>query len=366
MVSKRAQQVESGAGYARFFTLARQLKNPCNLSWGQPHWDVEESIKQAAIDAIQAGRNAYTPVEGIEPLRTAVKANYTQRGFVPEEVVVTPGVTGGLLLSILALADPGDEIVMADPYYLASKSLALLFGCVPRFVNTYPDFKWRREALEAAITPKTKAIIVTSPANPTGHLLSHEEAQMIADVAAKHDLWIIHDELYWPFNYVGRDVLLAKLHPKTITLNGFSKSHSMTGWRVGVAVGPAEILRTFVHLQQYCHICAPSVGQWAAIAALDMHPHEGVDNYRRNRDYLVDNLKSHYELINPQGAFFIYLKAPKGMKGSEFSERAAVDHQLLMFPGNVFSEQDTHVRVSYGVDDSSLERGVELLKKMAV
>ena len=139
----------------------------------------------------------------------------------------------------------------------------------------------------------------------------------------------------------------------------------MTGWRVGVACGPAEIMRTFVHLQQYCHICAPSVGQWAAIAALDLPPHEGVADYRRKRDLVVSELRDHYDLVEPGGAFFIYLRAPHGMKGSAFSEKAALEHQLLIFPGNVFSEQDTHVRVSYGVDDASLERGIGLLQKMA-
>jgi aspartate aminotransferase/aminotransferase len=364
MVSRRAKLVDELAGYAKFFTLARQLRDPCNLSWGQPHLDVDELIKQRAVEAILSGKNAYTPVEGIEPLRTAVTEHYRKRGYEPEAVVVTPGVSPALMLSILALADPGDEIVMSDPYYLALKPLALILGCTPKFVNTYPDFKWRRDRLEAAITPKTKMIMVTSPANPTGHLLSHEEAQIIADVARKHDLWIVHDELYWPYNYADRDVLLAKYYPKTITLNGFSKSHSMTGWRVGVAVGPAEVLRSFVNVQQYCSICAPSIGQWAAIAALDVPP-LGATDYGTNRNYAVEELSRHYDLVPPQGAFFIYLKAPKGMKGSEFSERAAMEHQLLMFPGNVFSEQDTHVRVSYGVDPTSLERGIAILKKMS-
>ena len=365
MLSQRAKNISSTTGYSQFFELAARIKNPCNLSIGQPHFDVPEPIKQAAVDAMRNGGNAYTPVEGLLTLRQAVLQQYAEKGNPQEGVVITSGVTGGLVLSLLAVMDPGDEVVMSDPYYLANKHLTRILGGTPVYVDTYPDFRWKAEKLAAVITPRTKAIMVTSPSNPTGQMLTEQEAEAIVAIARKQDLWILYDQVYEVYDYVQRPIALSQFYPKTITLNGFSKSHSMTGWRVGTAAGSTEVTHTLTNLQQYCHICPPSLGQWGALTAMRTSTAPQVAAYKKNRDRMVAALQPYYDFCIPEGAFFIFMPAPQGMTGSAFSSYAAEKEGLLIFPGNVFSERDTHTRVSFAVDEAMLDRGIHLLQKMA-
>lgn len=363
-VSRRIQRLNA-SGIRRMFDLAAKLKNPINLSIGQPHFDMPEEVKQAAIQAIEAGRNSYTQTQGLLPLRERLLYQYAERGIPQEEGFITSGVTGGLFLAMISLCDPGDEIVMTDPYFVFNRGLAELFEIVPKLVDTYPDFRWRRERLEEAITSKTRAIIVTSPANPTGMTCSEEELKMIAEVARQHDLWVIYDEIYAAFNYDAPHLNMASYYPeKTITLGGFSKSHSMTGWRIGTAVGPKEALSQMLKLQQYSYVCAPTVGQWAALSAIDIVMEEAIADYKRKRDYLFSELSPFYNMVKPDGAFYMFIEAPHGMGGEEFVLKA-LDHNLIVVPGKVFSQHDTHFRLSFAASDETIERGVEVLRELA-
>src|SRR5260221_135006 len=225
-VSRRALGVDA-SGIRKVFDLAARMKDPINLSIGLPDFDVPEVAKAAGIEAIRAGHNRYTPTQGIEPLRVRLRADLSKEiGRDVGEVLITSGVSGGLMLAILATIDPGDEAIFLDPYFVMYKHLLTLAGGTPVAVDSYPDFRFYPDRVEKAITPKTKLLILNSPANPTGAVLSEAEVRSAVDVAKKHDLLIISDEIYEPFLYdVGEARRLpspATHYDKTLILRGFS------------------------------------------------------------------------------------------------------------------------------------------------
>jgi aspartate aminotransferase/aminotransferase len=281
------------------------------------------------------------------------------------EVLITSGVSGGLLLAILATIDPGDEAIFLDPYFVMYKHLMTMAGGKSVIVDSYPDFRFHADRVERAITPRTKLLILNSPSNPTGVLMTDAEVRAAVDLAKKHDLLILSDEIYEPFLYDAPRGLpsAAKLYDRTIILRGFSKSHAMTGWRLGYAAGPAEVVAQMTKLQQYTFVCAPSPLQYAALKAMDVPMDAAVAAYRRKRDIVFDGLSKKFELVKPEGAFYIFPKAPKGMTASDFVAQA-IENNVLIIPGNVFSERDTHFRISYATTDEKLRQGVEVLNKL--
>jgi aspartate aminotransferase/aminotransferase len=274
-------------------------------------------------------------------------------------------VSGGLLLAILATIDPGDEAIFLDPYFVMYKHLMTLAGGKSVIVDSYQDFRFHPDRVEKAITPHTKLLILNSPSNPTGIVMSEAEVKSAVDLAKKHDLLIISDEIYEPFLYDAPRGLAspAKLYDRTLVLRGFSKSHAMTGWRLGYAAGPDAIISQMTKLQQYTFVCAPSPLQHAALKALDVPMRQAVDEYRLKRDLVCGRLSGKFEIARPQGAFYIFPKAPAGRLGSEFVAKA-IEKNVLMIPGNVFSEKDTHFRISYATTNEKLERGCEILLSM--
>ena len=370
-ISHRALGVDA-SGIRKVFDLAAKMKDPINLSIGLPDFDVPEVAKSAAIDAIRSGQNRYTPTQGIEPLRTRLRADLSKEiGRDIGEVLITSGVSGGLFLAILAVIDPGDEAIFLDPYFVMYKHLLTMAGGKSVIIDSYPDFRFPVERVEQAITRRTKMLILNSPSNPTGVVMSGAEVRAAVEIAKKHDLLLLSDEIYEPFLY---DSILspqssilpspAKLYEKTIILRGFSKSHAMTGWRIGYAAGPAEIIAQMTKLQQYTFVCAPSPLQHAALKALDVPMTDAVAAYRRKRDIVYEGLRGKFELVKPAGAFYIFPKAPAGQTASEFVARA-IENNVLIIPGNVFSERDTHFRISYATTDEKLQKGCEILGELA-
>ncbi len=259
--AERMNRIDA-SGIRKVFAMAATLKDPINLSIGQPDYDVDEAVKETAIDQIRAGFNKYTQTWGIDELREETIAYYKRRFGAPiENVMITGGVSGGLFLALLATINPGDEVIFADPYFVMYKHLTNLLGGVCKTVDTYPDFKLRPDAVERVITPKSKLLIVNSPSNPTGVTLTRDEMRALAEVARRHDLLVISDDIYDIFNYDGPPSTMAGLCEHTLVLNGFSKSAGMTGWRIGFAAGPKDIINEMNTLQQYTFVCAPSFAQ---------------------------------------------------------------------------------------------------------
>lgn len=373
-ISRRAQGVDA-SGIRKVFDLAAKMKDPINFSIGLPDFDVPEPIKLAAIESIQRGDNRYTQTQGIAPLRERLRKELsTEIGRDVGEVLITSGVSGGLLLAILSVIDPGDEAIFLDPYFVMYKHLLTVAGGKAVAVDSYPDFRFHADRVEKAITPRTKMLMLNSPSNPTGTVLSEAEIRSAVDVARKHDLLLLSDEIYEPFLYdiqraagSGQQAALyspAAIYEKTIILRGFSKSHAMTGWRLGYAAGPAEIIAQMTKLQQYTFVCAPSPLQYAALKAMDVQMTSAVEAYRRKRDIVADKLSKKFEIVRPAGAFYIFPKAPSGITASDFVTKA-IEHNVLIIPGNVFSERDTHFRISYATTDEKLVQGCDILNSLA-
>lgn len=356
MISKRSMSVDS-SGIRKVFDLAAKLHNPVDLSIGVPNFGPTKALQQAITGAVEAGKNSYTPSQGIEPLRNLVSSG------LPAErnAMITSGVSGGLMLSYLAILDPGDEILIPDPFFCIYRDLAHIVSAKPVLWNTYPSFRVNPGSIENIITPATKAIVIGSPANPTGYSLTQEELDTLVSLAREHDLWLIYDEIYSLFEFDHEHALPD--YEKAIVLGGFSKSHGITGWRVGYAHGSEEIIEQMIKLQQYTFVCAPSIAQFALAEAPSLDVEATVRDYRAKRDFLVEALSSSFELETPGGAFYLFPKAPEGVGGSRFVERC-IQENLLIVPGNVFSNQDTHFRISFSASQETLERGVEILKRL--
>ena len=370
-VSRRAQGVDA-SGIRKVFDLAARMKDPINLSIGLPDFDVPEVAKAAAVESIRRGDNRYTQTQGIAPLRERLRADLSAEfGRDVGDVIVTSGVSGGLMLAIQAVIDPGDEAIFLDPYFVMYKHLLTLAGGRPVAVDSYPDFRFHADRVEAAITDRTKLLILNSPSNPTGIVMTEAEVRAAVEIARKHDLLILSDEIYEPFLYDGPAVGTAnglpspaKLDDRTVVLRGFSKSHAMTGWRLGYAFGPAEIIAQMAKLQQYTFVCAPNPFQHGALAALDVPMGDHVAAYRKKRDLVAERLGRKFEIQGPQGAFYIFPKAPARQSATEFVARA-IEHNVLVIPGNVFSERDTHFRISYATTDEKLAKGCDVLCRLA-
>jgi aspartate aminotransferase len=352
------------SGIRKVFDRAATMKNPINLSIGQPDFDVPEPIQLAAIEAIRSRKNGYSQTQGIAPLREKLQAQVdADFGHADRKLAITSGTSGGLLLAILALVNPGDEVIVFDPFFVMYTALIKIAGGTPVIVDTYPDFRIDRTRLESAITPRTKLILHNSPANPTGALASEAEVKMLAELTAKHNIALISDEIYREFCYEQPLISPAKYNDQTIVIDGFSKTYGITGWRLGHAPGPAEVIETMMKMQQYTFVCAPQPAQWAGIAALDVDMSPYVASYKKRRDQLIDGLSDLFDITVPGGAFYMFPRAPWGT-GTEFVN-AAIENNLLIIPGNIFSEHDTHFRISYAATEETIAKGIEVLRKVA-
>lgn len=353
------------SGIRKVFDLASTLTDPVNLSIGQPDFDVPEQVRLACIDAVQSRKNGYALTQGMPVLREKLQAEIDQQlGHQDRSVFVSSGTSGGLVLAMLSLVNPGDEVILFDPFFVMYPSLVKLVGGVPVLVDTYPDFRIDCERVAEAITSKTKLILLNSPANPTGVTATAQEIQDLAELAQQHNVAILSDEIYSRFCYDSAFVSPAQFNDQAIVIDGFSKSHAMTGWRVGMVHGPTEIIETMTKLQQYTFVCAPQPAQWAAAAAMDVNIDQHIADYRQKRDRLVAGLAPHYDLVAPHGAFYVFPRVPGTRTGNEFV-RQAIENNLLIIPGNIFSQHDTHFRVSYAADNSTIDRGIEILRGLA-
>ncbi|QDT96693.1 pyridoxal phosphate-dependent aminotransferase [Gimesia aquarii] len=361
-ISDRMHLIDA-SGIRKVFDLAANMKNPINLSIGQPHFDTPEPVKDALCQAVRDGKNAYSQTQGIAPLIEKIQARVdAEYHHDDRQVFISSGTSGALMLVLNALVNPGDEVIVFDPYFVMYSHLAKVVGAKLVFVETYPDFSIDIEKVRAAITDRTKLILFNSPSNPTGYVATEAETRDLAELAAEKNVALVSDEIYRSFCYDHSFVSPARFNENVIVIDGFSKSHSMTGHRLGFVHGPQSIMQQMIKLQQYTFVCAPQPIQWAGLAALDYDVSERVEEYRQKRDLMRDRLSGRYEISGAEGAFYMFLKAPWGT-GTEFCMEA-IKNNLLIIPGNVFSNHDSHFRISYAQENPILEQGAEILNRL--
>ena len=362
-IAERMAKLEV-SGIRKVFELGRSLKDPVNLSIGLPDFDVPEPAKIAAKEAIDHGANSYTVTQGIPELRAKILADIRKTyKHSDRELFITSGTSGGLALAILCTINPGDEVIIFDPYFVMYPHFVHLAGGKAVFVDTYPDFQMDVSKVEAALTAKTKAIIVNSPANPTGVLHNRDALREVALLAKERNILLMSDEVYRLFAYDENFSGAAEFNEDTLVVDGFSKSHGMTGWRLGFCHGPGKLIEEMIKLQQFTYVCAPSIVQHAGVAAWDCDMSATIADYKQKRDRIYNGLKDNFELVKPSGAFYLFAKAPWGT-GTEFVSEA-VRNNVLVIPGSVFSQQDTHFRISFAATDATLDRGIEILNRVA-
>jgi aspartate/methionine/tyrosine aminotransferase len=362
-IADRMSRIEA-SGIRKIFELGRGLKDPVNLSIGQPHFDVPEPIKAAAKAAIDRGDNGYTVTQGIPELRSKLSGQVKARLPGQErEVLVTGGTSGALMLALCATVNPGDEVILFDPYFVAYPHLVTLAGGTPVVLDTYPDFEIDVNTVAAAVSPKTKAILFSSPSNPTGVTTRADTLRELTSLAREKGVLLIADEIYRSFWYDGQFRSAAEFDPNVLVVDGFGKSYGVTGWRLGYAHGHKRLIEEMAKLQQFTFVCAPAPFQHAGVAALEFDVTGIVADYKRKRDYVCEALAGRYEIARPGGAFYVFPRAPWGT-GTDFVQEA-IRRNLLIIPGIVFSRRDTHFRVSYAAADDKLRQGVDLLNQMS-
>lgn len=364
VVSKRAGAFDS-SGIRKVFDLAARLRDPINLSIGQPDFEMPPAAREAAKGAIDAGHNGYTPTQGIAVLRERLENEVRRELGQPDRrLCVTSGSSGALVLTLMTLVDPGDDVIIFEPAFLMYRPLVEFLGgrCVA--IDTSPTFRIDLDQVAAAITPATRVILLNTPANPTGVVALADTVRDLARLAEEHGITLVSDELYRSYCYDAPFASPALHSESVVVIDGFSKSHAMTGWRVGWVHGPKPVVDACTMLQQYTFVCAPQVGQWAAVAAIDCPMDLPLAECRRKRDKLMAGLKNHYRFVQPGGAFYLYPEAPGG-SGKAFAERAVEQEKLLVVPGSVFGRADSHFRIAYTVSDSMLDRGIAALQRLA-
>ncbi|MGC9520631.1 MAG: pyridoxal phosphate-dependent aminotransferase [Anaerolineae bacterium] len=362
------------SGIRKFFDIAATMENVISLGIGEPDFDTPEPIVQAGIKALRDGATHYTSNSGLPELREAVSVHLQRLYDVDyrpaDEILVTVGVSEALYLAMAGLLDPGDEVIIAEPCFVAYEPTAKMVNAVPVVIPTTPEthFQLTAEAIEAAITSRTKALLLASPNNPTGAVIDRERLIQIADVAQRHNLVVISDEIYDRLVYGATHTCFASLpgmRQRTILLQGFSKSYAMTGWRVGYLTGPAALIAEVRKLHQYLIMSAPTVSQWAALKALEvgepfvqaMHA-----EYDRRRQLIVQGLNDlGLACTEPRGAFYAFPCVERiGMDDDIFAENLLEEERVAVVPGRAFGRSGMgFVRMSYATDYEKIEMALE-------
>lgn len=357
------------SGIRRFTDLVAKYPDALSLTIGQPHWPTPQHVKEAAMVAIEKGYTTYTPNRGLPALREAAHAYYGTKfdlDYHPEkEILVTAGATHALDISLRALLEPEDEVLIPAPAYPGYEPIVRLAGAQPVYIDTRPDgFKVTPETLQRHITERTKVLVLPSPANPTGVAYTREELQALAAVLEPTEAYVITDEIYSELHFADAHVSLATLpgmRERTIVIHGLSKSHSMTGWRIGFVLAPVEIVEEMVKVLQYSISCASSISQYAALEAL-LHGQRDAEpmreQYRQNRDVVVRALtEMGLEVAVPDGAFYAFPSISSiGQSSQEFAQALLHEALVAVVPGDAFSTLgEGYIRLSYACEDEKLQ-----------
>ncbi|WP_101845619.1 aminotransferase [Halobacillus sp. Marseille-P3879] len=376
-VSKQIADLKP-SGIRRFFDLAAQMDDVISLGVGEPDFVTPWNFIEQSFHALEQGYTSYTENAGMLELRQEI-SGYLKRNFQlsykPEDqVIVTVGASQAIDLALRTVIEPGDEVLVVEPSFVAYVPTVSLAGGTPVTIQTKPenDFKLKPEQIEEAITPRTKAIMLCNPNNPTGTFLSRQELEQLATVIEKHDLLVLSDEIYAELTYDEAYTSFAALpdmEERTILISGFSKAFAMTGWRLGYAAGPSEIIESMVKIHQYTMMCAPTMAQHAALEAMkngEPSVHEMIESYKQRRNFIVSSLNEiGLECPNPGGAFYAFpsIKAT-GLSSAEFAEQLLQEEQVAVVPGEVFGTSgEGYIRCSYATSLKQLDQAMDRIKR---
>ena len=376
-ISNRANQL-SPSGIRKFFDLLATMEGVISLGVGEPDYATPWRIREAAIYSLEKGDTMYTSNSGMPELRRELsrylKENYKVGYDFANELLVTVGVSEALDLSLRATINPGDEVIIPDPCYVAYDACVTLAGGIAVKVPTCEkyDFELRAADVESRITKRTRAILLGYPANPTGAVMSREKLGKIAELARRHKLLVISDEIYARLVYGVESTCFAALpgmKENTILLGGFSKAYAMTGWRVGYAAAPREIIAAMTKIHQYTIMCAPTMAQVAAIEALksgESDTNEMVEDYNRRRLLIIKGLRDlGLSCFEPKGAFYAFPSIKStGMTSAEFAERLLTEQKVAVVPGSAFGKHgEGYVRCCYATSLPDIEEALARMKK---
>ena len=376
-ISKRANQL-SPSGIRKFFDLLASIEGVISLGVGEPDYATPWHIIESAIESLEKGQTMYTSNLGMPELRQEL-ARYLQNhyglDYDPEtELLITVGVSEALDLATRAILNPGDEVIMPDPHYVAYDACVILAGGKVVTIPTYEgdNFELSAVDVETLITEKTRAVLIGYPANPTGAVMGREKMEDLADVAKRHGVLVISDEIYAKLVYGVEHTCVAALpgmKEHTILLGGFSKAYAMTGWRIGYAAAPAEIIAAMTKIHQYTMMCAPTMAQVAAIEALrsgDESAAEMVEDYNRRRLVMVKGLRDiGLPCFEPKGAFYAFPSIKiTGMTSEDFAEALLTEEKVAAVPGSAFGEcGEGYIRCCYATSMADIEEALARMKR---
>lgn len=366
------------SGIRKFFDIASEIEGVISLGVGEPDFDTPWHIREEGIYALESGKTVYTANAGLKELRQEI-CNYTikENGLSydwKKETLVTVGGSEGIDLAMRAMLNPGDEVIIPEPSYVAYVPATILAGGKPVIINLKEEneFRLTKEELENAITDKTKVLILPFPNNPTGAIMEREDLEAIAEVCIKHDLIVVSDEIYSALTYKSKHVSIAQIEnmkERTIIINGFSKAFSMTGWRLGYALGPQEIIAQMTKIHQFCIMCAPTNSQYAAVEALRNGENDVKkmrEAYDQRRRFLIDSFKKMgIDCFTPYGAFYVFPNIKKfGLSSDEFATRLLKEEKVVVVPGTAFGDSgEGFLRISYAYSIDDLKKALERISR---
>ena len=364
------------SGIRKFFDIAAEMTDVISLGVGEPDFDTPWHIRDEGIYSLERGKTAYTSNAGLKELKIEI-AKYLERRFqihydYDKEMMVTVGGSEAIDVALRAMLDPGDEVLIPQPSYVSYVPCTILANGIPVIINLKEEneFRLTAEELEAAITAKTKVLIMPFPNNPTGAIMERKDLEAVAEVVKKHDLYVISDEIYAELSYLENHVTIASLpgmQERTVLINGFSKSYSMTGWRLGYACAPKVILEQMLKIHQYAIMCAPTTSQYAAVEAVRNGDADVVamrEEYDGRRRYLMHRFEEMgLQCFEPYGAFYAFPSIQEfGITSDEFATRLLKEKKVVVVPGTAFGEcGEGFLRISYAY---SLDKLKEALDRM--
>ncbi|MBP0955363.1 MAG: aminotransferase class I/II-fold pyridoxal phosphate-dependent enzyme [Oscillospiraceae bacterium] len=377
LIAKKCREMKP-SGIRKFFDLANAMEGVISLGVGEPDFQTPWNVRHAAITALEKGKTKYTANSGLSELRNAISAK-TERDtgvhYDPgSEIIVTVGGSEGIDIAIRSLIDPGDEVLVVEPCFVCYSPIVSLCGGVPVPITTRAQDRFRltAEQLKAAITPKTKVLILPFPNNPTGAVMEKEDLEAVAEVLRGTDILVLTDEIYSALTYGIKHfsiIQLPGMRERTIYVNGFSKAYSMTGWRLGYICAPQPLVKQMLKIHQYGIMSSPTISQYAAIEALeecDADVEKMRREYDQRRRYLVNALNSiGLDCFEPQGAFYVFPSIKStGLSSEEFCEKLLYEHSVAVVPGNAFGEcGEGYIRISYAYSIAHIKTAVQRIKE---